>query len=88
MRTPLIPLAALVLALVVPAPPAAADAAETGWFVLRDRMSGDCRIGRLISIDGQYASGNNLIAGGPFASEDEAEARLAILVERGTCNTD
>ena len=88
MKTPFIPFTAFVLATVLSALPAAGAGSESGWFVLRQRESGDCWTARLIMISGQYASGTNQIAGGPFASEADAEAHLAQLVERATCRPD
>ncbi len=88
MRTSAIPVTALVLALAAADLPAAAAESGMGWFVLRDRTSGDCWTGRLISINGQYATGKDQIAGGPFASEEEAEAHRETLVERSTCTQD
>lgn len=93
MRTPFVPLAALVLAFALPALPAAAAEGdevddEAGWYVLRDRASGDCWAGRLIRIAGQLASGTNQVAGGPFADREAAEAHRATLVERSTCAED
>lgn len=86
MRTSSIPLAALALALGLAAPPtASAENEAAAWYVLRDRMSGDCWTGVLIRINGQLASGKHQIAGGPFDSKEAAEAHIADLVARGTC---
>lgn len=89
MRRSFIPLAVLLLALGAAAPPAlGAEEAKSGWYVLRDRTSGDCWTGRLITIAGQLASARNQVAGGPFESEEAAEAHRSTLVERGTCAED
>ena len=89
MKSRFILLAVLLLALASSELPASgAESEDSGWFVIRDRESGDCWTGKLIRIDGQLASGKDQVAGGPFAGKDAAEAHLARLVERGTCRED
>jgi hypothetical protein len=57
------------------------------WFVLRHDTTSNCWTARLIRIDGAIASGSALIAGGPYASEEEALARMSELASNGTCRT-
>lgn len=80
---------AFVLAIIVVGAPLALAAKEAReeaqWFVLRGEQSSDCWAAKLITIGGQYARGSAQIAGGPYATEAEAEARIADLTLSGTC---
>lgn len=84
------PLAAAALALSAALPPVAlaqgtAHAEAAKWFVLRGATTGDCWTAKLIVMNGQYASGSARIAGGPYATEAEAEARIQALKDAATC---
>lgn len=63
------------------------EAAETKWFVLRNETTSSCWTSKLIKIGGQFASGSALIAGGPYATEEEARSRMSELASSGTCRT-
>jgi len=64
---------------------ATAAGTDAKWFVLRREGGDGCWTARLISLNGQYASGTALKAGGPFDTEAEAEQRMADLTTAGVC---
>lgn len=55
------------------------------WFVLRDGVTGDCRISFLIPVHGHYMDRTGLKAGGPFDTQEEAAAHRKELESRATC---
>lgn len=61
-------------------------ATEVNWFVLRNHEVGNCWTSTLDRIDGQYTHTFEQKAGGPYATRDQAEARLEELAEEKTCN--
>lgn len=67
-----------------------AQAADNGgkWFVLRQETGGTCWPAKLISVNGQYASGSALKAGGPFDAEADAQSRIAELQAIGACRAE
>lgn len=93
MRNAAFALGAALLGLAAQAPWAGADedraagdhAAE--WYVLRQPDSFQCRVARVIQVDGTLATGSAAIAGGPFESREQAEEHIARLAERATCRS-
>ena len=61
---------------------------EAKWFVLRNPEVGNCWTATLVRLDGQYTSTFERKAGGPYATEEQALARLKSLNDQGTCNRD
>ncbi len=88
MRNAAFALGAALLGLAAQAPWAGANednAAE--WYVLRQPDSFQCRVARVIQVDGTLATGTAAIAGGPFESREQAEEHIAWLAERATCRS-
>jgi hypothetical protein len=79
----------MIAAAAVAAPALARAAGEDAkWFVLRQDSGATCWTARLISVNGEYASGTAQKAGGPFDTQTEAEARVADLRTRGVCRAE
>ena len=78
---------ALLASPIATAVPASAQV-EAKWFVLRNHELGKCWTATLVRLDGQYTSTFERKAGGPYATEEQALARLKSLSDEGTCNRD
>jgi len=81
---------ALFASLIATAVPSAAQVeaqVEAKWFVLRNHEVGNCWTATLVRLDGQYTSTFERKAGGPYATEEQALARLKSLSDEGTCNS-
>ena len=77
----------VVASLLTTAVPSSAQV-EAKWFVLRNHEVGNCWTATLVRLDGQYTSTFERKAGGPYATEEQALARLKSLSDEGTCNRD
>ena len=78
---------ALIASLLTTAVPTSAQV-QAKWFVLRNHEVGNCWTATLVRLDGQYTSTFERKAGGPYATEEQALARLKALSDEGTCNRD
>jgi hypothetical protein len=76
---------ALLASLITSTVPAFAQV-EAKWFVLRNHEVGNCWTATLVRLNGQYTNTFEHKAGGPYATEEQALARLKALSDEGTCN--
>lgn len=80
-------LSAAVLLAGAPLTPASA-LEDAKWFVLRHDRTGDCWAEQVAEIDGAYQRSDAQNAGGPYDTQEQAQAREKALEAIEACNAE